>query len=74
MGLDLFGQVWTGLDKFGGWGVGWYDGLAKNPKNPGNVYRKSGKFKLHIFQDHSIMGPSKPVSQKVSKPAYNLAI
>ena len=65
-GLDLFGQVWTGLDKFGGWGVGWYDGLTKNPKNPGNVYRKSRNFELHIFQDHSIMGPSiasKPVSK-----------
>ena len=25
-------------------------------KNPGNIYRKSVKLKLRIFQDNSIMG------------------
>ena len=40
----------------------WFCFLSKRQRtleNPGNIYIKSGKHKLRIFQDHSIMGPSK---------------
>ena len=41
-----------------------------NGNIPGNIYRKPGRLKLCIFQDHFIMGPNKQASQ----PAYSLAI
>ena len=37
-----------------------------NGNIPGNIYRKPGRLKLCIFQDHFIMGPNKQASQPIA--------